>query len=175
MADSPKTPKKSQAGHTSIDAYAVQCGECFKWRVIPTQEEYEDIRSRFVEDPFVCDKKPGVSCEDPADIEYDATRTWVIDKPNLPKTPAGFQRGLILRRDYSKLDAHYVTPTGKKVRAPSGIAAFINENPEFEDLSISDFSFTVPKVMDDTLPENVERKGSASSSKRIKSLKDDDN
>uniref|UniRef100_A0A5B7BUB7 Putative methyl-CpG-binding domain-containing protein 1-like n=1 Tax=Davidia involucrata TaxID=16924 RepID=A0A5B7BUB7_DAVIN len=174
MEDSPKTPMKSRAGHTSIDVYAVQCGKCFKWRVIPTQEEYEDIRSRFVEDPFFCDTKPDVSCEDPADIEYDATRTWVADKPNLPKTPVGFQRGLVLRRDYSKLDAHYVTPTGKKARASSGIASFLEENPEYKDLSMSDFSFTVPKVMDDTIPENVARKGSASGSKRIKSLRDND-
>ncbi|XP_059625804.1 methyl-CpG-binding domain-containing protein 4-like [Cornus florida] len=167
MDDSrPRSSKKLCAGDSSIDEYAVQCGNCFKWRLIPTQEEFEDIRSRFVEDPFFCNKKPGVSCEDPADIEYNATRTWVSDKPNLPKTPAGFRRELVLRKNYSKLDAYYVTPAGKKVRASTGIPSLLKENPEYKALSISDFSFTTPKIMEDTIPENVVRERSASSHKR---------
>ncbi|XP_059660544.1 methyl-CpG-binding domain-containing protein 4-like isoform X2 [Cornus florida] len=167
MKDGHKTSKsEAEAGQSSIGIYAVQCGECFKWRVIPTQEEFEDIRSRSVEDPFFCHKKPNASCDDPADIEYDATRMWVVDKPNIPKTPAGFQRGLVLRKDHSKFDANYTTPTGKKVRGPSEVASFIESNPEYKDLSVSDFSFWTPKIMDDTVPQTAKRKGSAS--KRVK-------
>lgn len=77
---------------SSIGAYAVQFGACFKWRLIGTQEEYEEIRSRVTEEPFFCNKKVDVSCEDPTNINYDATRTWVVDKPNIQKTPVGAEQ-----------------------------------------------------------------------------------
>ncbi|XP_057965049.1 methyl-CpG-binding domain-containing protein 4-like isoform X2 [Malania oleifera] len=166
------TPKSRGIAKKSIDAYAAQCGKCFKWRVIPTQEEYEVIRSKFTKEPFFCNWKPDVSCEDPADVEYDTTRIWVIDKPDIPKTPDGFKRALMLRKDFSKLDAHYDTPDGKKVRGPSEVAAFVQANPEYKD-AVPDFCFTVPKLMDETIPGNVKRKGSATSKKRMITSKED--
>ncbi|GAB4841188.1 Methyl-CpG-binding domain protein 4 [Ancistrocladus abbreviatus] len=161
--ESPKTAEKSKP-RGSVDVYAAQCGKCLKWRTIDSLEEYEEMRSRFTEDPFFCSKKPNVTCDDPADIEYDATRTWVIDKPNIPKTPAGFRRELILRRDFSKLDAHYVTPTGKRVRTRTEVAAYVKENPQYKDVNVDDFNFTVPKVMEDTIPESI----SGSLKKKVK-------
>ncbi|XP_041016986.1 methyl-CpG-binding domain-containing protein 4-like isoform X1 [Juglans microcarpa x Juglans regia] len=171
--NSQETPKSLSKRSHSISKYAAQCGKCFKWRLFDTQEEFEDIRSKFIEEPFYCDRKLDVSCEDPADIEYDASRTWVIDKPNIPKTPEGFKRILIVRKDFSKLDSYYSTPTGKKCRTRNEIAQFIKENPEYEDVSLSDFDFSTPKVMEDTIPEHVVRKASAngSSNKRLKSTK----
>ncbi|OIT20515.1 PREDICTED: methyl-CpG-binding domain-containing protein 4-like [Nicotiana attenuata] len=151
VKDSPKPPKPS---NPSVSIWAAQCGKCLKWRMISTQEEFEEIRSKFIEEPFFCNKKPNVSCDDPADIEYDSSRTWVIDKPNTPKTPNGFKRNMTLRRDYSKMDIYYVTPTGKRVRSSTELATFLQQNPEFSDLSVSDFSFTSPKVMDDTIPSS---------------------
>ncbi|PSS06254.1 Methyl-CpG-binding domain-containing protein [Actinidia chinensis var. chinensis] len=176
MAENPKSSnsRKRQSGNNSVIVYAAQCGECFKWRVIPTQEEFEDMRSKFIEDPFFCNKKANVSCEDPADIEYDATRVWVIDKPNLPKTPPGFQRELVLRRDFSKMDTYYITPSGTRVRAPSSVASFLEANPECKGVSVSDFSFTPPKVMDDTVPENVKGPGPSSANKKMKALREGD-
>jgi len=163
-----------QKGSTpnTIGLYAVQCGECFKWRLISNEEEYEDIRSKLLEEPFTCNKKPNVSCNDPADIEKDATRTWVIDKPNIPKTPPGFKRKLVLRRDFSKLDAHYVTPTGKKVRSSTEVSKYLEENPDIKGVAVSDFSFTVPKVVEETIPKDViEKKASARSEKKAKDSK----
>nr|URX64914.1 methyl-CpG-binding domain protein [Camellia sinensis] len=176
MAHNPKssTSKKRQPPNAKVSVYAAQCGECFKWREIPTQEEFEDIRSRFIEDPFFCNKKANVSCDDPADIEYDATRIWAIDKPNLPKTPPGFQRELVLRRDFSKMDTYYVTPSGRKEKALSGIASFLEANPEYNGISVSDFSFTTPKLMSDTIPDYVERKVSGSGNKKMKALRQGD-
>lgn len=144
----------------------MQCDQCFKWRVISTQEEFEDIRSTFIEEPFNCSRRSDISCEDPADIEYDATRTWVIDKPNIPKTPEGFKRRLVLRKDYSKLDSYYTTPTGKSMRTINEMTSFLQANPSYqEDVHISNFSFTVPKIMEDTIPEDfVVRKRAASAS-----------
>ncbi|KAL0435793.1 UNVERIFIED_CONTAM: Methyl-CpG-binding domain-containing protein 4 [Sesamum radiatum] len=142
-----------------IDIWSVQCGECFKWRVIPTQEEFEEIRSTFAEDPFVCSKKPGIACDDPADIEYDDSRTWVIDKPNLPKSPAGFRRKLVMRKDFSKMDCYYDTPNGKRLRSLAEVARFLDKYPEYkEDVLVSDFSFTIPKIMEDTIPPDVAKK-----------------
>lgn len=170
--DSPKTPKTSSrpASNPSVSIWAAQCGKCFKWRRISTQEEFEEIRSRFVEEPFNCDNKSNVSCEDPADIEYDSSRTWAIDKPNQPKTPYGFKKELYLRRDYSKMDAYYITPSGKKLRSATEVTTFLQQNPEFSDITVSDFSFKSPKIMDDTIPSstvvaNSNKKGAASSTK----------
>ncbi|XP_059302696.1 methyl-CpG-binding domain-containing protein 4-like [Lycium ferocissimum] len=150
----PKTSKASprRAGKSSISIWAAQCGKCYKWRKISTQEEYEEIRSKFNEEPFHCKNKSNVSCEDPADLEYDSSRTWVIDKPNEPKTPTGFKRELRLRRDNSKMDAYYFTPSGKTLRSTTDVSTFLQQNPEFSELSTKDFSFTTPHIMDDTIP-----------------------
>ncbi|XP_011033668.1 PREDICTED: methyl-CpG-binding domain-containing protein 4-like [Populus euphratica] len=175
---SPGTPKTSsknpRVAVRSIDTYAAQCDKCLKWRVIATEEEYEEIRSKMEESPFVCNRKPGVSCDEPADIEYNATRTWVIDKPGIPKTPKGFKRSLVLRRDFSKMDAYYITPTGKKLRTRNEMAAFIEANPKYKDVNLSDFNFTSPKVMEDTIPEDAARKVSSSGNgNKRKALKDE--
>ncbi|PIA39356.1 hypothetical protein AQUCO_02600069v1 [Aquilegia coerulea] len=167
-------PDDKSAPRFSISMFAVQCGTCFKWRVIPTQEEYETIRHTFTEDPFICEKKSGTSCEDPADIEYDNTRTWVVDKPNLPMTPSGFKRGLTVRKDFSRMDAYYTLPNGnRKVRAPAEVEKFLEENPKYKEagVAVSDFNFATPKIMEDTIPADIEV---GSSSKKRKMAKTED-
>ncbi|KAL5701584.1 Methyl-CpG-binding domain protein 4 [Ranunculus cassubicifolius] len=169
-----KQEDKSRGPRLSVSLFAVQCGKCFKWRVIPTQEEYEEIRHSFTDDPFTCNKKTDTTCEEPADIEYDETRTWVVDKPNIPKTPTGFKRGLTLRRDYSRMDAYYTVPNGnKKVRAPAEVEKFLEDNPQYKEagVSVSDFNFVTPKVMEDTIPKDVEV---GSSAKRMKMSKQEE-
>ncbi|CAH2063010.1 unnamed protein product [Thlaspi arvense] len=146
--------KKEVAQGRVIDIYAAQCDKCHKWRVLESQETYEDIRSRMLEEPFRCDQKHA-SCEEPADIDYDASRTWVMDKPGLPKTPKGFKRSLVLRKDYSKMDTYYITPSGKKLRSRNEVASFVEANPDFSYAPLGDFTFTVPKVMEDTLPPDA--------------------
>lgn len=163
--------QRSVLSQGSVDIYAAQCKNCLKWRVIDTQEEFEEIRQKVIQEPFHCGRKANSSCDDPADIEYDSTRTWVIDKPNLPKPPQGFRRSLVLRKDYSKLDAYYITTTGKKLRTRNEIAAYLKEHPEHTGISASDFDFSSPKIMQDTIPENVEQKDLAT--KKIKIAKDD--
>ncbi|KAK6120114.1 hypothetical protein DH2020_046150 [Rehmannia glutinosa] len=139
----------------TLDIWSVQCGECFKWRLISTEEEYEEIRSKFIENPFVCTKKMGVSCDDPTDIEYDNSRTWAIDKPNIPKTPAGFKRTVVMRKDWSKMDCYYDAPNGKRLRASTEVAKFLDKHPEYKKgISLDDFSFNCPKIMKDTCPDN---------------------
>lgn len=124
--------------------------------MIPSIHEFEEIRSKFTEDPFVCNKRADKSCDSPADIEYDSSRTWVMDKPDIPKTPSGFFRELVLRKDYSKMDARYITPDGRKLRSSIEVAAFLEENPIYKEVaSLSDFSFNVPRVMAETVPQNV--------------------
>ncbi|KAL5793012.1 hypothetical protein ACOSP7_001606 [Xanthoceras sorbifolium] len=159
-----KKSRQSAVGlaNRSIDLYAAQCEYCLKWRVITNLEEYEEIRSEIEEKPFVCERRHGGSCKDPAEIDYDSTRVWVIDKPGIPKTPEGFKRSLVLRKDFSKMDAYYITPTGKKLRTRNEVAAFLTSNPKYSDVSLSDFTFQVPKVMDETVPEDTVRKVSDS-------------
>ncbi|KAJ0977619.1 hypothetical protein J5N97_013093 [Dioscorea zingiberensis] len=69
-----KNSERRGGSKDSVGAYAVQCRECSKWRLIPSKEEFETIRQNFIEDPWFCHKKPGVSHGDPGDLEYDKTR-----------------------------------------------------------------------------------------------------
>ncbi|KAL6502838.1 Methyl-CpG-binding domain protein 4 [Orobanche hederae] len=154
----PQRLKRRSGNMTSkfSEMWSVQCGECTKWRLISTQEEYEEIRGKFIEDPFVCTKKLGASCEDPADIEYDNSHTWVIDKPNLPKTPPGFKRRMVMRKDWSRMDCYYSTSNEKNLRSMIDVHKFLESYPEYQKrgISVNDFSFLSPKVMEDTLPDN---------------------
>ncbi|GMY16574.1 methyl-CpG-binding domain-containing protein 4-like [Fagus crenata] len=154
-----ETPKSSskQPQHThSIDLYAAQCGKCLKWRLVDTQEEFEEIKSKLIEEPFYCDKN-------------------LMFLPNTPKTPEGFKRTLVLRRDFSKLDAYYITPTGKRLRTRNEMASFIKANPKYKDVSPFDFDFVSPKIMEDTIPEHVVKKASSNGNgnSRIKTPKDE--
>ncbi|KAE9589211.1 hypothetical protein Lal_00000293 [Lupinus albus] len=169
MKGGSSSSKRSLLSQGSVDVYAVQCQTCMKWRVIDTQEEFEEIRHKVIQEPFHCSKKANSSCDEPADIDYDSSRTWVIDKPNLPKTPKGFRKSLVLRKDYSKLDAYYITPTGKKMRTRNEIAAFLNTHPQYKGISATDFDFSSPKIMQDTVPEIFQQKDS--SIKKVKASK----
>ncbi|KAK1556719.1 hypothetical protein Q3G72_010749 [Acer saccharum] len=39
----------------SVVAFTVQCANCFKWRLIPTKEKYEEICEYILENPFICE------------------------------------------------------------------------------------------------------------------------
>lgn len=155
-------------------AYAVQCGKCFKFRLIPTKEEFESIRHNFIEDPWFCNKNPNVSCDDPGDIEQDATQIWVADRPNVPKAPPNTERMLTMRKDLSKMDCYYIMPNGKKVRSTVEVEKFLEAHPEYrEQFSISNFSFTSPKMMEEFVPRNLEGRVSAKKMKlKTESLED---
>lgn len=89
----------------SVGAFTVQCANCFKWRLIPTKEKYEEIREHILEQPFYCETarewRPDMSCDDPADIDQDGSRLWAIDKPNIAQPPPGWQRLLRIRGEGS--------------------------------------------------------------------------
>ncbi|XP_031250969.1 methyl-CpG-binding domain-containing protein 2-like isoform X1 [Pistacia vera] len=89
----------------SVGAFTVQCANCFKWRLIPTKEKYEEIREHVLENPFICEKarewRPDISCNDPTDISQDGSRLWAIDKPNIAQPPPGWQRLLRIRGEGS--------------------------------------------------------------------------
>ncbi|KAL5712715.1 Methyl-CpG-binding domain protein 4 [Ranunculus cassubicifolius] len=157
---------KSSRSTITTSLYTVQYAECFKWRVIPTQEEYEEIGRNIIEDPWFCNKKTDVTCEDPADIDYDASRIWVMDKPNLPKTPNGFKKKVVVRSDFSTCDIYYDVPTGKRVRSLSEMQRFLNNNPKYKSMvEISDFDFTRPKIMAYTVAVYAEEDASSASKK----------
>jgi hypothetical protein len=85
----------------TIGAFTVQCAKCFKWRLIPTKEKYEEIRERIIQQPFVCKRarewRPNVTCDDPEDISQDGSRLWAIDKPNIAQPPPGWERQIRIR------------------------------------------------------------------------------
>ncbi|CAN0839091.1 Methyl-CpG-binding domain-containing protein 2 [Linum grandiflorum] len=145
----------------SVGAFTVQCANCFKWRLIPTQEKYEEIREHILERPFYCETaqewRPTVSCDDPEDISQDGSRLWAIDKPNIAQPPRGWQRLLHIRGEgCSKFaDVYYAAPSGKRLRSIVEIQKYLADHPEYaEGLSLSQFSFQTPKP----LQENYVRK-----------------
>ncbi|KAM7480962.1 hypothetical protein LguiB_005545 [Lonicera macranthoides] len=120
----------------SVGAFTVQCAKCFKWRLIPTKEKYEEIREHILEQPFVCEAarewRPEISCEDEADIKQDGSRLWAIDKPNIAQPPPGWQRLLRIRSKESSKFAD----------------VYLLEHPEYmEGVSMSQFSFQIPRPL----------------------------
>lgn len=89
----------------SVGTYTAQCTLCLKWRLIPTQEKFEEIRAHSANVPFTCDTvslwRNGVSCDDPEDISPDNERLWAIDKAGIPETPFGWKREVRIRGEGS--------------------------------------------------------------------------
>ncbi|XP_019174891.1 PREDICTED: methyl-CpG-binding domain-containing protein 2-like isoform X2 [Ipomoea nil] len=140
----------------SVGAFTVQCANCFKWRLIPTKEKYEEIREHILEDPFFCETarewRPDISCDDPPDIIQDGSRLWAIDKPNIAQPPPGWQRLLRIRGEGGSkfADVYYVAPSGKRFRSMVEIQKYLEEHPEVaEGVRMSQFSFQIPKPLQD--------------------------
>ncbi|KAK1414117.1 hypothetical protein QVD17_29858 [Tagetes erecta] len=140
----------------SVGAFTVQCANCFKWRFIPTQKKYEEIREHIIEKPFVCETalewRPDVSCDDPPDVEQDGSRLWAIDKPNIVQPPPGWLRNLRIRGEGGTkfADIYYLPPAGKKVlRSIREVEKYLIEHPEFAEqgVTLAHFSFQVPKPL----------------------------
>lgn len=89
----------------AVGAFTVQCANCFKWRLIPSKEKYEEIREHITEQPFLCETarewRSDVSCDDAPDLVQDESRLWAIDKPNIAKPPRGWERLLRIRGEGS--------------------------------------------------------------------------
>lgn len=153
-------PFRSSRVLPSVGAFTVQCAQCFKWRLIPTKERYEEIREHITEQPFSCETarewRPEISCDDPPDIEQDGSRLWAIDKPNIAQPPPGWQRLLRIRGEGSSkfADIYYAAPSGKRFRSMVEIQRFLEEHPEYEGVTLSQFSFQIPRP----LQENYVRK-----------------
>ncbi|KAL2896740.1 Methyl-CpG-binding domain-containing protein 2 [Bienertia sinuspersici] len=136
----------SQRVLPSVGTFTVQCANCFKWRLIPSKEKYEEIREHILEQPFSCDLakewRPDISCDIVGDIEQDDGRLWAIDKPNIAQPPPGWERELRIRGEGSSKFAD----------------VYLLEHPEFmTGVTLSQFSFRIPKP----LQENYVRKRTA--------------
>jgi hypothetical protein len=109
---------KAKYGHSkvlpSIGAYTVQCADCFKWRIVPTKEKYEELRETICRQLFVCARacewnRP-LSCDDPEDMSQDENHVWALDKPEIPQPPPGWYRDVRIRGEgCSKFADVYVT------------------------------------------------------------------
>uniref|UniRef100_A0A0E0HUZ5 MBD domain-containing protein n=2 Tax=Oryza nivara TaxID=4536 RepID=A0A0E0HUZ5_ORYNI len=139
----------------SIGAYTVQCAHCFKWRIIPTKEKYEEIRENICQDVFVCERAREwnrvISCVDPEDISQDGSRVWAIDKASISQTPPGWDREVRIRGEgCSKFaDVYYTSPTGKKLRSLVEVGRYLAENPHYirQGVNLTQFSFAIPKPL----------------------------
>ncbi|KAH9330392.1 hypothetical protein KI387_002500, partial [Taxus chinensis] len=154
---SPKTPRSGSKRKVSptVGTYAVQCVKCFKWRKNPSKEQYEAIWQSALEDPWVCSRasawRPRVSYDDLADLSPDMSRLWVIDKPNIPCPPKGWERLLTLRGEGACRfsDVYYISPCGKRLRSMVEVERFLEENTRYG-ATISDFNFQIPRSLHDS-------------------------
>uniref|UniRef100_A0A0D9WGC5 CW-type domain-containing protein n=1 Tax=Leersia perrieri TaxID=77586 RepID=A0A0D9WGC5_9ORYZ len=118
-----------------------------KWRIISSKEEYGTIRANFTMEPWFCSKKTDCSCEHPEEIQYDTSRIWVLDSPNIPKPPPQTERLQIMRSDLSKLD---------RAKGKTDVDRFLKDNPEYTTtLSASNFDFSTPKIIKETISESA--------------------
>ncbi|KAL6858963.1 hypothetical protein ACP4OV_017965 [Aristida adscensionis] len=146
----PSKPPKSAS--IPIDIYAAQCAKCSKWRIIPTKEKYEAFRAEAEEDQFLCEKaiewKPDITCNDPSDINPDATWRWAMDKHNIPQAPPQWERLIRIRGEGGTkfADVYYLSPNGKTLRSSVEVEKYLKDNPQYaeEGVTLSQFSFKAP-------------------------------
>lgn len=142
-------------GSPCIGAFTIQCAKCFKWRLIPTKEKYEEIREHIIQEPFDCERarewRPDVTCDDPEDISQDGSRLWAIDKPNIAQPPAGWERQIRIRGEGGTkfADVYYTAPTGRKLRSLVEVDRYLSENPEYaaQGVTLAQFSFQIPRPL----------------------------
>lgn len=59
---------------------------------------------------------------------------------------------MIMRGDLTKMDIYYILPNGKRAKGIGEVQRFLETNPEYKDsLSLESFSFTVPKIVEETV------------------------
>uniref|UniRef100_A0ACD5YDR8 Uncharacterized protein n=1 Tax=Avena sativa TaxID=4498 RepID=A0ACD5YDR8_AVESA len=142
-------------GSPCIGAFTIQCAKCFKWRLIPTKEKYEEIREHIIQDPFDCERarewRPDVTCDDPEDISQDGSRLWAIDKPNIAQPPSGWERQIRIRGEGGTkfADVYYTAPTGRKLRSLVEVDRYLSENPHYaaQGVALAQFSFQIPRPL----------------------------
>jgi hypothetical protein len=112
-----RSSKKPRSGTVlpSIGAYTVQCASCYKWRIVPTKEKYEELRESISQELFLCTRASewnrALSCDEPEDLSQDGSRVWALDKPNIVQPPPGWDREVRLRGASTKFADVYVTPS----------------------------------------------------------------
>lgn len=98
----PPKRKRPKSMRISIGACTAQCDTCRKWRLVPTKRKYEEFREQIEEDPFTCEKarewKPDVECGDPSEVSQDGSQIWAMDQHNIPQTPLGWERLIMIER-----------------------------------------------------------------------------
>ncbi|KAK1611568.1 hypothetical protein QYE76_035241 [Lolium multiflorum] len=150
---------KAKYGHSkvlpSIGAYTVQCADCFKWRIVPTKEKYEELRETISQQLFVCARacewnRP-LSCDDPEDMSQDENHLWALDKPEIPQPPPGWDRDVRIRAEgCSKFaDVYYTSPSGTTLRSMVEIGRYLAENPYYiqQGVNLSQFSMLTPQPL----------------------------
>ncbi|TVU24551.1 hypothetical protein EJB05_26995, partial [Eragrostis curvula] len=69
---------------------------CYKWRVIPRKEKYEELRDCICQEHFVCQRANEwsrvLSCDDTEDMPPNGCMVWAIDLPNIAKPPPSWDR-----------------------------------------------------------------------------------
>uniref|UniRef100_A0ACD6AFJ3 Uncharacterized protein n=1 Tax=Avena sativa TaxID=4498 RepID=A0ACD6AFJ3_AVESA len=146
---------KARQGLPAIGYYTVQCANCFKWRIVPTKEKYEELRETITEELFVCARASEwnrvLSCDDQEDMPQDTSKVWAIDKPEIPQPPPGSDREVRIRGEGCSrfADVYYTSPSGTKLRSMVEIGRYLAENPYYiqQGVNLSQFSMLTPQPL----------------------------
>lgn len=146
--------RSSSSPRPRVGAYAAQCWKCLKWRYIPSKEQYEIIRHYASVDHWVCNKasawRPNASCDDPPELSQDNNNNylWIIDKPDIPRPPTGWERLVSIRGEGASrfADVYYIAPSGKKLRSMVEVQKYLEDNPQYTraGVDISRFNYQIP-------------------------------
>lgn len=144
----------------TLTAFTVQCSSCYKWRKVPTLEEYESIRARVSAQPFTCAQarrwRPNVSCADEPDLVQDGSLLWAMDRQDIPQPPPGWRRRIVVRGGTSAKfsDVYYHSPCGKTLRSVNDVERFLSENAKYkaQGVTAKQFSFSSPRPLTSSSP-----------------------
>ncbi|XP_049407771.1 methyl-CpG-binding domain-containing protein 2-like [Solanum stenotomum] len=160
-------PVNNMKPPTTPGALLVECARCFKWRYVPTKERYEEIREHILERPFYCETTSEwhsiKKCDDPPDVTEDESGLkWVIDAPNIPQPPPGWERLIKFR---TKRVSRYFKPssTSEKTILRSSIEIekyvliikflprYLEQHPEdaTQSAKLDNFSFQIPRSLEE--------------------------
>ncbi|CAI5987049.1 unnamed protein product [Closterium sp. NIES-64] len=146
-------PDSNKRATATLVAFTVQCALCYKWRKVPTLDEYESIRARVSIEPFTCAHarrwKPSCSCADEPDLVQDGTYMWALDRPDIPQPPPGWRRRIVVRGGSSAKfsDVYYHSPCGKSLRSVNDVERFLADHPKYrmQGITSRQFSFSSPR------------------------------
>ncbi|GJN15718.1 hypothetical protein PR202_gb02655 [Eleusine coracana subsp. coracana] len=129
-------------------------------------------RQKVLSDKDAREWKPDVACDDPSEVSQDGSLIWAMDQHNIPQTPPGWERLIMIRSKgcsqfadvtwilvpaeqkyeefYEQIEEdpftkYYTSPAGNKLRSINEVDKYLKANLEYaaQGVKLSQFSFKI--------------------------------